>query len=132
MSSANGQSMHHTCSSELNANNSILAGSSFRLTPEEKNLYGQLFRQADPDFTQVITGDVASQLFMRSGLSPELLGEIWQMADPENNGFLDQQGFSVALRIIGHAQNGQRLARNLGDIRKYFLKHVVPQDFNTL
>lgn len=89
------------------------------MTPDEKKLYGQLFRQADPDFTQVITGDVASKLFMKSRLSPVLLGEIWQMADPDNNGFLDQQGFSTALRIIGHVQNGQRLAPNLAEIRKY-------------
>lgn len=54
---------------------------------------------------------------MKSGLSPVVLGEIWQMADPENNGFLDQKGFSIALRIIGHVQNGQRLALNLGEIR---------------
>ena len=88
-----------------------------RLSPEEKQLYGQLFRQADPEGTQVVTGDAALQLFVKSGLSQAILGEIWQLADPEDKGFLDQAAFSVALRIIGHVQKGQRPAANLGDFR---------------
>lgn len=88
-----------------------------RLSPEEKQLYGQLFRQADPEGTQVVTGDAALQLFVKSGLSQAVLGEIWQLADPEDKGFLDQAAFSVALRIIGHVQKGQRPAANLADIR---------------
>jgi epidermal growth factor receptor substrate 15 len=60
---------------------------------------------------------------MKSGLSPFVLSEIWQLADPKNQGFLDQQGFSVALRIIGHVQNGQTLAPNLGDRRKLDTHH---------
>ncbi len=60
---------------------------------------------------------------MKSGLSPFVLSEIWQIADPKNQGFLDQQGFSVALRLIGHVQNGQALAPNLGDIRMLETHH---------
>lgn len=104
------------------SSNSGLFGPSapvIRLSPEEKQLYGQLFRQADPDFTQVVTGDAALQLFVKSGLSQAVLGEIWQLADPDDKGFLDQTGFSVALRIIGHVQKGQLPASNLADIRTF-------------
>lgn len=33
--------------------------------------------------------------------------QIWQIADTENRGFLTPAGFSVALRLIGHAQAGR-------------------------
>ena len=97
----------------------FIGAPNIRLTPEEQQYYGQLFGQADPEHTQVVNGDAAIKLFMKSGLSPVILSEIWQMADADNKGYLDQQGFSIALRIIGHVQNGQRLAPNLSEIRKF-------------
>lgn len=101
-------------------------GPQIRLTAEEQKVFGQLYRQADPDYTQIVTGEVARTLFIRSGLSPAILGEIWQLADPNNKGYLDQQGFSVALRIIGHVQNGQRLTPNLANVRKYLRAPLTP------
>lgn len=92
------------------------AAPSIQLTPAEKTLFGKLFRQADPNFSQFVSGDAASQLFIKSGLPPVLLGQIWQMADPQNTGQLDQHGFSIALRIIGHVQSGQRLAAHLAKV----------------
>lgn len=77
------------------------------LTNEEKRLFGQLFKQCDPESLGIVTGEVARTIFERSGLPPRVLGEIWQLADADNNGFLDQLGFSLALRLIGYAQNGK-------------------------
>lgn len=83
------------------------------LSSEEKAVFGQLFKQCDPEGLGIVTGDVARPLFERSGLPAYLLGEIWQIADDANNGFLDQTGFSVALRLIGRVQGGQRLSANV-------------------
>lgn len=83
--------------------------------------FGQLYRQVNPEYSPVVSGDAASKLFMRSGLSPVVLGNIWQMADTDNNGYLDQQGFSKALRLIGHVQNGRSLFPSLADNRKLVL-----------
>jgi epidermal growth factor receptor substrate 15 len=44
------------------------------------------------------------------------LGEIWQIADPTNLGYLTEFAFSVALRLIGHVQNGAKPDRALIDI----------------
>jgi len=33
--------------------------------------------------------------------------QIWQIADKENRGLLTPSGFSVVLRLIGHAQAGR-------------------------
>ena len=78
------------------------------LTPEEKRLYGFLFRQSDPTKAGVVTGENAVRLFEKSSLPPQALAEIWQIADADDHGFLTQQGFSVALRLVGKAQAGTR------------------------
>ncbi|KAK6528738.1 hypothetical protein TWF694_003977 [Orbilia ellipsospora] len=77
------------------------------LTAEEKKVFGQLFQAADTQNLGVITGELAVKFFEKSGLKPQVLGEIWGIADTENHGLLTKVGFSVALRLIGQAQNGQ-------------------------
>ncbi|KAI1506620.1 hypothetical protein F5X99DRAFT_364972 [Biscogniauxia marginata] len=77
------------------------------LTPEEKRAYGQLFRQADTESVGVVTGDVAVKFFEKTRLDSRVLGEIWQIADQENRGFLTPAGFGIVLRLIGHAQQGR-------------------------
>ncbi|KLO91333.1 related to EDE1 protein [Fusarium fujikuroi] len=77
------------------------------LSPEEKRTYGQLFRQADSDSVGVVVGEIAVRFFHKTGLDSRILGEIWQIADKENRGFLTPAGFGIALRLIGHAQAGR-------------------------
>ena len=50
--------------------------------------YKTLFAAADSDELGVLTGDVAVTFFARSNLPTAVLGEIWQIADKDNNGFL--------------------------------------------
>lgn len=45
--------------------------------------------------------------FAKARLAPAVLGQIWSIADSSNNGFLTAPTFSVALRLIGHAQRGE-------------------------
>lgn len=93
------------------------------LTPDEKKLYSQLFKQLDPENTGIITGDKARTTFEKSGLLPPILGEIWQMADPKNLGFLTQFGFCLAMRLIGYTQHGKHplaaLAQLPGPLPKF-------------
>lgn len=77
------------------------------LSAEEKRYYGQLYKVADKEKVGVITGDVAVKFFERSGLPAPVLGQIWEISDRDNSGFLTQQSFSVALRLIGQAQSGR-------------------------
>lgn len=55
----------------------------------------------------MISGGVAKPLLEASGLPLATLGEIWNIADADNTGFLNQYSFCVAMRLIGHAQNGE-------------------------
>ncbi|KAI1201977.1 hypothetical protein F5X97DRAFT_271537 [Nemania serpens] len=84
------------------------------LSPEEKRVYGLLFHQADTESVGVVTGEVAVQFFEKTRLDSRILGEIWQIADRENRGFLEATGFGLALRLIGHAQAGREPTPELG------------------
>ncbi|KAI7819729.1 hypothetical protein BC939DRAFT_459603 [Gamsiella multidivaricata] len=77
------------------------------LSTREKQLYGQLWAAADKDSSGFITGADAVPFFAKSGLSPQILGQIWVLADSDNKGVLGQQGFSIAVKLIAHAQNGK-------------------------
>lgn len=46
------------------------------LSPEEKRVYGQLFRQADTESVGVVTGDVAVKFFDKTRLDSRVLGEV--------------------------------------------------------
>ncbi|KAH8691128.1 EF hand domain protein [Talaromyces proteolyticus] len=76
------------------------------LTQEEKRVFFQLFQAADTTNIGVITGEHAVPFFEKTKLSPDTLGLIWQLADKENRGLLTPSGFSIVLRLIGHAQAG--------------------------
>uniref|UniRef100_A0A8C9TRG9 Epidermal growth factor receptor pathway substrate 15 like 1 n=1 Tax=Scleropages formosus TaxID=113540 RepID=A0A8C9TRG9_SCLFO len=41
---------------------------------------------------------------------PLTMSCIWDLADPDGKGFLDKQGFYVALRLVACAQNGQEVS----------------------
>lgn len=77
------------------------------LTPDEKHAFQYLFQQADPEGLGLICGEIAVTFFERTNLAPAVLGEIWQIADTENHGFLTSSGFYQVLRLIGHYQNGR-------------------------
>ncbi|KFZ19850.1 hypothetical protein V501_00467 [Pseudogymnoascus sp. VKM F-4519 (FW-2642)] len=93
------------------------------LTPEEVRVFGQLFREADSENIGVVTGEVAVTFFEKTRLDPQVLGVIWNIADKENRGLLTPTGFSIVLRLIGHAQAGRdptaELAFRPGPIPKF-------------
>ena len=63
----------------------------------------------DPKNNGLISGGVAKPLLEASGLSLPVLGEIWNLSDSENTGYLNQYAFCVAMRLIAHAQKGDPL-----------------------
>nr|ODN87640.1 hypothetical protein L203_03421 [Cryptococcus depauperatus CBS 7841] len=75
-------------------------------TPQEKAYYDQLFSHVDKDSTGILPGQDAYPFLTSSNLSTDILGQIWALADPENNGFLTKDGWYKAARIIGWMQKG--------------------------
>lgn len=54
----------------------------------------------------LLPGRVALPLLTASGLPQQTLGEIWTVADPENNGFLTRETWYNAARLVGWLQKG--------------------------
>ncbi|GIY32500.1 epidermal growth factor receptor substrate 15-like 1 [Caerostris extrusa] len=72
-------------------------------------LYEAFYRQVDPAETDRVSAVEAAAFLKRSGLPDAILSKIWDMSDPQGKGFLDKQGFYVALKLIALHQNGKDL-----------------------
>ncbi|KAJ7470374.1 hypothetical protein FB451DRAFT_1253535 [Mycena latifolia] len=83
---------------------------SFSPSPAELALTAQIFAHADPQKLGALTGEVAVKVFGGANLPPTVLGEIWQIADESNNGWLSQKGVAMAVRLMGHAQKGEKVS----------------------
>ncbi|KAF8754352.1 Eps15 homology domain [Rhizoctonia solani] len=85
----------------------------FEATAQEQQVIKAVFARADTQDLGVVTGDEAVKVFAGSALPPATLGEIWQLSDTENNGFLTETGLGIALRLIGWAQAGEAPKKDL-------------------
>lgn len=106
----------------LSANNlthqPTLTMSTFNPTPSEIALTSQIFAVADPQNVGIVTGDTAVKILAGANLSHAVLGEIWAIADKDNNGFLTKKGVAIALRLIGFAQKGESITEAMLDKRE--------------
>ncbi|XP_034566054.1 epidermal growth factor receptor substrate 15-like 1 isoform X6 [Notolabrus celidotus] len=73
-------------------------------------VYENFYRQVDPGNTGRVGPTEAALFLKKSGLPDVTLGKIWDLADPDGKGFLDKQGFYVALRLVACAQSGQEVS----------------------
>ncbi|KDQ60579.1 hypothetical protein JAAARDRAFT_67021 [Jaapia argillacea MUCL 33604] len=87
--------------------------SSFSPTPAELALVQKIFALPEAQKLGALTGDVAVQIFGGSKLPPTTLGEIWALADSDNNGWLSKKGAAVAVRLMGWAQKGEKVREEL-------------------
>jgi epidermal growth factor receptor substrate 15 len=91
----------------------------FSLTQGETALINQIFDKHDPQKFGVITSEVAVNIFRSANLSATTLGQIWGIADANNQGFLTRKGVSVAVRLIGWAQKGETITGDLVNKREH-------------
>ncbi|XP_077390230.1 epidermal growth factor receptor substrate 15-like 1 isoform X2 [Festucalex cinctus] len=69
-------------------------------------VFENFYRQVDPGNTGRVGPTEAALFLKKSGLPDNTLGKIWDLADPDGKGYLDKQGFYVALRLVACAQSG--------------------------
>eukprot|EP00026_Physarum_polycephalum_P000639 Phypoly_transcript_00640.p1 GENE.Phypoly_transcript_00640~~Phypoly_transcript_00640.p1 ORF type:complete len:1212 (+),score=296.22 Phypoly_transcript_00640:141-3776(+) len=79
------------------------------VSPQERKLYLDIFRQNDDDGDGFITGGQARNLFGSSGLPMQLLGQIWLMADLNKDQKLDPHEFIIAMFLIANRKRGLEL-----------------------
>jgi len=93
--------------------------SDFAPSQAEAALTNKIFEKCDLQKLGIINGDAAVSVFNGTKLSAVVLGEVWTIADKDNNGFLTRKGVSIALRLMGHAQRGEQVSEALLLKREY-------------
>lgn len=73
---------------------------SWKISPEEKQRYREIFSAWETSNTGYLSGDVARQVFMQSQLLENDLMKIWSLADKENRGSLDVDEFAIAMHLV--------------------------------
>ncbi|RPD65856.1 EF-hand [Lentinus tigrinus ALCF2SS1-7] len=92
----------------------LTAVAEYRPSSEEARLIDWVFTTGDPERTGKVNPQTATRIFSASNLPPDALARIWEIASVDSkDGLLDRQGVGVALRLIGHAQEGLVVAEEL-------------------
>ncbi|XP_063700668.1 epidermal growth factor receptor substrate 15-like 1 isoform X2 [Culicoides brevitarsis] len=67
------------------------------------------FIMVNTDNTGIIKALDAAKFLMKSGLSDVVLSRVWDLSDPNGNGYLDKTGFYTALKLVSLAQSGEQM-----------------------
>ncbi|KAG9096481.1 hypothetical protein FRC07_010929, partial [Ceratobasidium sp. 392] len=76
-----------------------------QLTPDDRQKFLRLFFQSSP-FNELLNGDKARDIFLKSKLSTEKLGQIWKLADTCERGSLDATDFVIGMFLIQSVMSG--------------------------
>jgi hypothetical protein len=71
---------------------------------EETRLAKSILDRYDEDSLCIFTGDSAREFIRHTGISVEILGEIWAICDAHCKGFLIREELSLFIRLLGYAQ----------------------------
>ncbi|KAJ3127551.1 hypothetical protein HK098_006229 [Nowakowskiella sp. JEL0407] len=81
------------------------APTNFTLSVEERSRYMAAWNSCSP-VDGMVTGDTARDLFLKSGLSIEILGKIWTLVDSDGLGKLTLNQFMIAMSLIMRIKMG--------------------------
>ncbi|XP_069137912.1 intersectin-1-like isoform X1 [Argopecten irradians] len=87
-------------------------GAAWTITGEDRTKHDSQFFQLRP-VNGFVTGDQAKGFFMQSGLPTAILGQIWTLADMNNDGKMDKKEFSIAMHLIKKKLQGYELPKSL-------------------
>ncbi|XP_064627366.1 intersectin-1-like isoform X4 [Lineus longissimus] len=85
---------------------------SWHITPEERAKFDGEFLQLKP-VNGVIRGDQAKGFLLQSKLPPQILGQIWGLADLNADGMMDKKEFSIAMYLIQKKLQGYEIPKVL-------------------
>ncbi|WAR07129.1 ITSN1-like protein [Mya arenaria] len=87
-------------------------GEAWRITGEDRAKHDGQFFALKP-VNGFVTGEQARNFFMQSGIPTPILGQIWGLADMNNDGKMDRKEFSIAMHLIKKKLQGYELPRSL-------------------
>uniref|UniRef100_A0A6Q2YZR7 Intersectin 2a n=1 Tax=Esox lucius TaxID=8010 RepID=A0A6Q2YZR7_ESOLU len=82
------------------------------LLPEERLKHDTQFDSLTPVLGH-LSGEQAKKFFLQSGLPPQVLAEIWSLADMNDDGKMDRLEFSIAMKLIKITLQGRGLPPSL-------------------
>ncbi|OON23820.1 SH3 domain protein [Opisthorchis viverrini] len=85
---------------------------SWVVTTDERIKHDAQFQFLKPT-NGYITGEQVKLFFLKSGLPPTVLGQIWSLADMDADGKLDKKEFSIAMFLIKKKLEGMQLPPTL-------------------
>lgn len=88
------------------------AQDAWKVSGEDRAKHDQQFFQLKP-LNGFVTGTQARDFFMQSGLPTPILGQIWGLADINNDGKMDKKEFSIAMHLIKKKLQGYELPKVL-------------------
>lgn len=86
---------------------------SFAPTPAEAVLVDRIFSLADPQRSGSLRPDTAHDILMGANLPYDTLQAIWDIANVEENPTYGKYCVGIAVRLVGHVQNGAELSEDL-------------------
>lgn len=84
------------------------------ISPTDQAKYDAIFDSLQPENGKLPGGKVRPVL-LNSGLNPNMLAKIWELADQDKDGFLDRVEMNVALHLVYRALQGEAVPRSLPD-----------------
>ncbi|KAG6897279.1 hypothetical protein C0992_002819 [Termitomyces sp. T32_za158] len=87
----------------------------FLPTDQELGLVAQIYSQAGCSRPGYIEGNIVAEILSSAAvdLPPFILGAIWDHAGESKSGYLSETCVAIALRLIGWAQSGEKVAAGL-------------------
>jgi len=80
-----------------------------------------------------LSGQQSKEAFLRSGLSNDILGNIFKLCDLDHDGNLDLPEFSIGMHLINHVRGGSTLPREVPDslLKQFGVTMRLIKDSNT-
>lgn len=78
--------------------------------------YEDVFSRYDANQEGILSGDEVRTIWMRSGLDPPTLGEIWSLADVDEDGALTMEEFCIGMFLIDDRLRGVPVPKQLPDV----------------
>jgi epidermal growth factor receptor substrate 15 len=105
------------------------ANADWTMKPDEKTKYQALFTQLQPE-NGVLPGNKVKGVLMNSKLPLDTLSSIWELADQDKDGSLDEHEFLVAMHLVYKALENRAIPSALPkELQKQALQAPVVDDF---
>lgn len=96
---------------------------SFTPSQYELALVTRILAKAGLEELRILTVEAALEVFESTKLSRALLSEILSLADDNNDGILPENGVATAVRLVGWAQIGEQVTKELINKREHACLH---------